>query len=296
TQIQRLQSQGLLPEKQLPPGIGCAATGKVRGVDGNYRRWLYYYDQKPSLPILSWQDPTCLAKRLLFANIIQHTGLHQQSLAGLSLLPILKLFGPDTTIIAEITAQVQRCGGWSILLDPIEHIELNTLLEVTDFVHDPRLEQAFKIAQDSQNPLALQKRLNYEIKHAYPQKRIAHGSAQQNEQLDLLLPIALPGLSFFTEQALHNPNINLQAILKARQQFHAQEGQLLSPQLLSKKTIALRNQLPDAIWFTVANFAAEADTVSVPNGLIEIGGTDAKKNGSMLTILPKSVRVFLLKN
>lgn len=109
--VAQLAGRGLLPEAlvrdSLPwatPG-GWAATGEVRGADGQIRRWVYRYSGDALRPVLLWQDPSGQARRIFSAAIIQHTGLQQQTLTGLRLEALMGLDVPPGA--AEDAAQTQ---------------------------------------------------------------------------------------------------------------------------------------------------------------------------------------------
>lgn len=98
--VQNLVQRGLLPatlsRDTLPwatPG-GWAVTGEVRGADGQTRRWVYRYSGHALRPVLLWQDPSGQARRIFSAAVIRHTGLQQQTLAGLRLEALMGLDVP----------------------------------------------------------------------------------------------------------------------------------------------------------------------------------------------------------
>ena len=99
-QCRALTDKGLLPPALLRDGLpwatpgGWAVTGEVRGADGKPRRWLYRYAGNVLRPVLLWQDPSGQARRVLSAAVIRHTGLQQQTLAGLHLEAIMGLDVP----------------------------------------------------------------------------------------------------------------------------------------------------------------------------------------------------------
>ncbi|MDE8731452.1 hypothetical protein PZH39_17455, partial [Desulfovibrio desulfuricans] len=72
------------------PG-GWAVTGEVRGADGQVWRWVYRYSGNALRPVLLWQGPSGQARRVFSASVIQHTGLQQQTLAGIRLEALMGL-------------------------------------------------------------------------------------------------------------------------------------------------------------------------------------------------------------
>ena len=91
TAVAELRKRGVVPDllrrdtlDWATPG-GWAVTGEVRGADGQVRRWVYRYSGNALRPVLLWQDPSGQARRVFSAAVIQHTGLQQQTLAGIRL-------------------------------------------------------------------------------------------------------------------------------------------------------------------------------------------------------------------
>ncbi|WP_206214227.1 hypothetical protein [Desulfovibrio sp. ZJ369] len=105
-----LAERGILPpamsRDNLPwatPG-GWAATGEVRGADGQIRRWVYRYNGSVLRPVLLWQDPSGQARRIFSAAVIRHTGLQRQTLAGLRLEALMGLDVPPVPAESAPTA------------------------------------------------------------------------------------------------------------------------------------------------------------------------------------------------
>lgn len=138
--VAQLARRGLLPDAlvrdSLPwatPG-GWAATGEVRGADGQIRRWVYRYSGDALRPVLLWQDPSGQARRIFSAAIIRHTGLQQQTLTGLRLEALMGLdvpagaaedaaaaqaarfarLTPGLDALDEAAREVHRYGGWAM--------------------------------------------------------------------------------------------------------------------------------------------------------------------------------------
>lgn len=131
-EITRLADMGIVPEKIARDSLvwasagGWACTGPVVGADGNVRRWLYRYSGSPDQPVLSWQDPSGQAARILSAAAIKQTGLLGESLAGLSFEPLMGLepgnslsLSPGLAALNEMSRQIHRYGGWAIQIDPL---------------------------------------------------------------------------------------------------------------------------------------------------------------------------------
>lgn len=159
--VAQLAGRGLLPEAlardSLPwatPG-GWAATGEVRGADGQIRRWVYRYSGDPLRPTLLWQDPSGRARRIFSAAIIRHTGLQRQTLAGLRLEALMgldafssapagaaedaasPLLTPGLEALNETAQEVRRYGGWAMQDDVLPPSLTATVLDgAVDFTRD----------------------------------------------------------------------------------------------------------------------------------------------------------------
>ena len=110
---------------------GWAVTGEVRGADGKPRRWLYRYAGNVLRPVLLWQDPSGQARRVLSAAVIRHTGLQQQTLAGLHLEAVMGLdvppdggapsprdqLAPGLEALDALAREIHRYGGWAMQAD-----------------------------------------------------------------------------------------------------------------------------------------------------------------------------------
>lgn len=137
-QQKSLAKKGWIPErlyrnKNTSNTSSWAATGTIRGVDGNARRWVYAYAENPMQPILHWNDPSGLARRIFSASIIKNTGLLGLPLVGLSLEDLYgfepTLTGknaknseslalnaePMLTAAQALAHEIRSYGGWSWL-------------------------------------------------------------------------------------------------------------------------------------------------------------------------------------
>ena len=155
-QISALNAKGFLPkamrDETSPLGRkgGWAATGKVRGVDGNTRRWVYRYYQNPQYPVLNWDDPSQTASRILSGSAVQQVGLQGQALIGLRFEAFQGLetadgqarsghsLEPALTAAQSMSRKIRSYGGWTWLRD--DDLPLNALNSFTrsgtDFVFD----------------------------------------------------------------------------------------------------------------------------------------------------------------
>ncbi len=134
------------------PG-GWAVTGEVRGADGQVRRWVYRYSGNALRPVLLWQDPSGQARRVFSAAVIQHTGLQQQTLAGIRLEALMGLDAqvegqsggradPSTLVpgleaLETLAGEVHRYGGWAVQDDVLPpSLTRAVLATAVDFSRD----------------------------------------------------------------------------------------------------------------------------------------------------------------
>ena len=147
--VRALSDKGLLPKAMRDDGAlfmqktGWAATGKVRGLDGNTRRWVYRYYQNPQQPVLNWEDPSQAAVRILSGGAVSQVGMQGQALIGMNfealhgLEPMLGAADataafsvePALTAAQTMSRQIRRYGGWGWLKD-----DNMTLYDIRDFM------------------------------------------------------------------------------------------------------------------------------------------------------------------
>jgi trehalose synthase len=156
-QVESLNKKGLLPKAMrdevslLARGGGWAATGVIRGVDGNNHRWVYRYYQSPEYAVLNWEDPSQSAHRILSGSAVQQVGLQGQALIGMRFDAFQGLepasegrtaesfsVEPARTAAQSMGREIHRYGGWSWLRDdnlPL-HLIGGFLSSGVDFVFD----------------------------------------------------------------------------------------------------------------------------------------------------------------
>ena len=152
-QLAMLSKEGLLPPAMARDSLdwttrgGWAATGEMRCVDGQLRRWVFRYHQRPALPLLSWEDPSGAAQRILSGSIIQQVGILRQALAGVHIDPLFGLdasytstqrsLEPAPSALHSLVREIRRYGGWSVQRDPVP-VGLNPQLlnAGADFIQD----------------------------------------------------------------------------------------------------------------------------------------------------------------
>lgn len=201
-QQQFLAAHGIVPQHLMrdtltwaSPG-GWAITGPVRGVDGNLRRWVYRYAYTVLRPLLLWQDPSGLARRVASAAIIRHTGLQRQVLAGISMEPILGLepgvhdsaLAPGFNAIEQLGLEIHRYGGWSLHTGNLPpEIWSKVLSEGLDFCADHATQAAALVALEKGNAAPLVKHLAATIAQRVPHKRLARGLARDGVEAEKTL-------------------------------------------------------------------------------------------------------------
>ena len=157
--VAELRKRGIVPDMLrrdsadwATPG-GWAVTGEIRGADGLVRRWVYRYSGNALRPVLLWQDPSGQARRVFSAAVIQHTGLQQQTLAGIRLEPLMGLDAqaddqpvnradaaalvPGIEALESLAGEVHRYGGWAMQDDVLPpSLTRAVLATAVDFSRD----------------------------------------------------------------------------------------------------------------------------------------------------------------
>lgn len=188
--LQRLRDADVLPQNIMrdkaswaSPG-GWAVTGEVHGVDGKVRRWIYRHAGNAFCPVLLWQDPSGQARRVASASVIRHTGLQQQTLAGLSMEALLGLeagegeaaLASGFNAIEQLGLEVHRYGGWSLHADPLPpEMWAKTLSAGLDFTADEASTQATLQAIGTADTTQLAILLTNTMRLKIPQKRLVRG-------------------------------------------------------------------------------------------------------------------------
>ena len=157
--VAELRKKGIIPDMLRRDSLdwstpgGWAVTGEVRGADGQVRRWVYRYSGNALRPVLLWQDPSGQARRVFSAAVIQHTGLQQQTLAGIRLEPLMGLdpqvdgqavgrtdaaaLVPGLEALEALSAEVHRYGGWAVQDDVLPPSLTRVVLDTAvDFSRD----------------------------------------------------------------------------------------------------------------------------------------------------------------
>jgi trehalose synthase len=130
----KLKSLGYIPgrihsadaDPVVRESSGWSATGKVVGVDGKTRRWVYLHVFKPGQPVLNWLDPSCAAQEAIAGDVVRtivdlgagvarldavpFLGIEPQEGSSLALDYQQPLSVLDTNYLAFL---IRRFGGWS---------------------------------------------------------------------------------------------------------------------------------------------------------------------------------------
>ncbi|MBQ4133274.1 MAG: hypothetical protein IJD04_06030 [Desulfovibrionaceae bacterium] len=112
-------------EAQLGLPGGWAATGKVRGLDGQMRRFAYRYYESPRRAALNWGDPSAAGRRIVSGSIVRGVGELGAALVSVSFEPLYGLMPhaepvaadaalePGLGAASDVGQEVRRYGGWS---------------------------------------------------------------------------------------------------------------------------------------------------------------------------------------
>lgn len=197
--VARLAERGLLPGALMRDDLawaapsGWAATGEVRGVDGQPRRWVYRHGPDPRLPVLHWQDPSGRARRIFSAASIRQTGLEGQTLTGLRFEALLGLdvapeggaaaADPDRAALApglealdEAAREIHRYGGWAMQADALPNVLAPLILSgPVDFTRDAATPSAAAAALLTGDAAPLASALRAGLAAGVDQSRCARG-------------------------------------------------------------------------------------------------------------------------
>lgn len=262
------------PLAQTQP-TAWAVTGPVLGVDGRTRRWVYRVLGSPWQPILCWQDTRQAARATLTGSVVRVTGHRRQALACVSMAGLAGLdpaagpaadpaTDPSTPMplaLTDISQQIRRCGGWSLVTDGHSLDLMRRSPAAADFYLATGFTEHLANAMVSGDvaPLAAFLRglvrdgvdvrslafaapdqLPADKGNAYDSNRAGHASARaRRAHLAMALPVGLPGLCFVSD-ALYTADARrtgqtamLSQAIAARAGLNAASGrliQVLTPQ------------------------------------------------------------------
>lgn len=198
-QAERLSREGLFPGKfrqdALYPALdtGWAATGEIRGNDGNLRRWVYRYAYDYKRPVLNFSDPSNAARQVMSGSVIFQSGVLGNSLSAQRLTPLAGL-EPDSAppagmgnlgayallmeISAELSRQTRAYGAHAWLKDPLPLPVLHSVMQngpdlVLDSLFSPAAEHALLTGDASLIGFMADEALNFGIDWT----RLVHASS-----------------------------------------------------------------------------------------------------------------------
>jgi trehalose synthase len=155
---QQLQQRRYIPgridscdaDPKVRQASGWSATGKIEGVDGKSRRWVYLHYFKPGQPVLDWLNPSCTAQQVAAGNVVfafDHLGANVGRLDAIPFLGIepkpdsptaFHFQHPLAILDANYLAFLSRkLGGWTFqeLNAPLSVVK-QYLAEGPDFSYD----------------------------------------------------------------------------------------------------------------------------------------------------------------
>jgi trehalose synthase len=105
---------------------GWSATGKVLGVDGKVRRWVYLHVFKPGQPVLNWLDPSSAGQAAIDGDVVRTIVDLGAKVVRMDAVPFLGLAPQEGTSLAAyyqhplsildtnyLAFLVRKLGGWS---------------------------------------------------------------------------------------------------------------------------------------------------------------------------------------
>ena len=304
--------QDAMPDDAMPEASTFwAVTGPVLGTDGKTRRLAYRVLGSVWKPILCWQDPGSAARKTLAGAVISVTGMRRQTLAGLSARGLAGLdvasptaasgtmpgtmqktaknteedrFPADSALL-DMTQQIHRCGGWSLVRDGHDLSCAST--NEGDFFFASDVEKGLAEALASGRTDFLAKALSKLLSGKIPASRMAFSapeslpetqpaaksaaaSASGTNYLAQALPAGLPGLFFMRSGAKYGDLIDgaveaLAPVLKARTALGVSEGTLNKILTPAPGVLIAVVKLPgNGYLVTALNFSTSKTTCHVP--------------------------------
>lgn len=105
---------------------GWSATGKILGVDGRLRRWVYLHYFKPGQPALNWLDPSSAAQRVIAGDVVRTIHDLGARVVRLDAVPFLGIERQEGMSLAlhyqhplsilgtnYLAFFIRKLGGWS---------------------------------------------------------------------------------------------------------------------------------------------------------------------------------------
>jgi trehalose synthase len=216
-QIEALSREGLLPKAMRDdmsplgrPG-GWAATGGIRGIDGNIYRWVYRFHNTPDFAVLNWEDPSRAAHRILSGSAVRQVGLQGQALLGMRFEALQGLEAahedavgssfsvePARTAAQSMGREVHRYGGWSWTRDdslPLHSLS-SYLSSGVDYIYDSAFSPGAEHALLSGDASLLRFMADEALRLRVPFHRLIHVMPNQDG-----INYSLPHLSYLAAGA-----------------------------------------------------------------------------------------------
>lgn len=240
-ELDAAQIDSLGREKLFPPRLaqdafkpvlksGWAATGEVRGHDGNLRRWVYRYAYDYKRPILNFNDPSNAARQVMSGSIIFQSGILGNSLNAYRLAPLIGLdpagansagiydgsnFALFMGMANDLARQSRIYGSHAWLKDELPMPLLRQAMQNgPDLVHDsvlsPAAEHALLTGDASLLNFMADEAVNFEIDWS----RLVHAGAAHEG-----INYALPHLVYMANLPAHG-NIHPARLETARSLLH----------------------------------------------------------------------------
>lgn len=129
-----LMTRGYIPgriescdaDPEVRKSSGWSATGRIVGVDGKTRRWVYLHVFKPGQPALNWLDPSCAAQRAIAGDVVRTVDDLGAKIVRLDAVPFLGIERQEGTTMTfyyqhplsilgtnYLAFLTRRLGGWS---------------------------------------------------------------------------------------------------------------------------------------------------------------------------------------
>ncbi|MDR2893273.1 MAG: hypothetical protein LBV80_09370 [Deltaproteobacteria bacterium] len=204
-QAAAMEAKGFLPAEfaqealDYMPQSGWAATGPVRGADGNLRRWVFRYFTNHKRPVLNWSDPSATARRAMNGSVIRQVGIFGNALSGYRVQPFIGLerYNPQVSDLTldlafeaslNLSRQTRSYGGWSWLRDELPLPLLREfLLEGPDFAQDNIFSPAAEHALLTGDAALLRFMADEALAYGLDFRRLVHSSVS-HEGMNYLLP------------------------------------------------------------------------------------------------------------
>ncbi len=187
---------------------GFAATGEIKGTDGNLRRWVYRYHDDATRPVLNFDDPSSSARRILSASIIRQVDMLGSSLIGINSEPLFGLHRnqgnefellkgenwsniaePGPTAINYLSREISRYGAKTLEKDALPRKFLKPLINSgINYAYDSVLSPSSEYALLTGDVNNLRSAIDYAITEKIPLANLYRSVSQNGGVNFYLLP------------------------------------------------------------------------------------------------------------